>query len=526
MEDEVSIIKRSARRLALAFCLAAFVAPAASASADTGPVPGLPPAALEVMNQPAYAGGQWFISVRDIKTGQQLISLNSDKLVEPGSVVKTYSMGAGWLHFGPHRRIVTPVKRQGRIVGGRLMGNLTLVGEGDLTMGGRTKPDGKVDFTNLDHNDANDLPGATLTPENPLAGLNRLARQVRASGIRTVAGNVIVDDRLFKTFQLSNGPVTPIVINNNLIDFTTNPAKVGRTAAIAMRPKVAPWTVTSHVKTVAAGGETDITVSSPAHGKVVLSGTIAADNGPAVNTYAFEDPARYARTAFIEALRRAGVRVEANAVAPNPEGSLPPRRTVAGLPTVARLRSLSLQQEATYVLKVSYNRGAQTMVCLLAVAAGSRKCDDGLVQEAKIWRKAGLDTKSAVFIDGSGLPGNLITADNQVELQTIMAKRPDAGAWRATLPILGVDGSLALVQPGGPATGKVFAKTGTLAAPDLFNGRILFPAKALGGYIDARSGRQLAFTIVAANSVFSSIEGAFAANDDVGKVATIIQQSY
>jgi serine-type D-Ala-D-Ala carboxypeptidase/endopeptidase (penicillin-binding protein 4) len=44
--------------------------------------------------------------------------------------------------------------------------------------------------------------------------------------------------------------------------------------------------------------------------------------------------------------------------------------------------------------------------------------------------------------------------------------------------------------------------------------------------MDAASGRRLAFAIVAANSVFTSIEGAFAANDDVGKVATIIQQSF
>src|SRR5882757_5497285 len=98
-------MNRTFRRLGLALCLATCVAPAASASATTGPVPGLPPAALTVMNQPASANGQWFISVRDIETGQQLISLNSDALVEPGSVVKTYSMGAGWLHFGPHRRI-------------------------------------------------------------------------------------------------------------------------------------------------------------------------------------------------------------------------------------------------------------------------------------------------------------------------------------------------------------------------------------------------------------------------------------
>jgi D-alanyl-D-alanine carboxypeptidase/D-alanyl-D-alanine-endopeptidase (penicillin-binding protein 4) len=218
--------------------------------------------------------------------------------------------------------------------------------------------------------------------------------------------------------------------------------------------------------------------------------------------------------------------VKADAVATNPLRRLPSRRAVAALPTAARLRSLSLEQEATYVLKVSYNRGAQTMICLLAVAGGSTDCDDGMPKAAQIWRKAGLDTGGAVLIDGSGLTGNLITADNQVQLQTIMSRRPDADAWQSTLPIIGVDGSLAGVQPGGPATGKIFAKTGTLASGDAFNHRVLFPAKALGGYMDAESGRRLAFAIVASNSVFSSEEGAFAANDDVGKVATIIQQSY
>lgn len=510
----------------LLLAVVAIAASASIASAATGPVPGLDPAALQVMNQPAYAHAQWFISVRDLDTGEQLISLNADALVEPGSVVKTYSVGAAWQRFGPGHTVVTPVKRNGRVRGGRLRGDLILVGMGDITLDGRTKPDGTVDFTNLDHNDANALPGATLTPENPLTGLRKLAQQVRASGIRVVSGDVIVDDRLFETSQLENGPVTPIVVNNNLIDFTTTPGRVGETARIAMRPIVAPWKVTSRVRTVAAGGDTDITVTSPRHGRVVLTGTIAADAGPVVNVYAFADPARYARTAFIQELRRAGVRVRANPTARNPVRRLPSWAAVGRLPAVATLESLPLSQEATYILKVSYNRGAQTMICLLAVAAGSRDCDDGLPEAARIWRAAGLDTDGAVLIDGSGLTGNLITADNQVQLETIMSRRPDAAQWQAALPILGVDGSLALVQPGGPATGKVFAKTGTLGSGDLFNNRILFPAKALGGYMDARSGRRLAFAIIAANSVFDDIEGAFKANDDVGKVATVIQQSF
>lgn len=490
------------------------------------PVPGLDASALAVMNDPAYAQGQWAIAVKDLRTGESLVALNDRTLFEPGSVVKTYSTGAAWQQFGPDSTLVTPVRRTGEITDGTLTGDLILVGQGDLTMGGRTKPDGTVDYTNLDHNDANAIPGATLTTEDPLAGLDDLAAQVKSAGVNSVSGDVIVDDRLWAAHHLENGPVTPIIINQNVIDFTTTPGQVGQSATSDLRPAVAPWTVTSQVQTVAAGGKTEIKVASPQFGSVVLTGTIAADSAPVVNTYAFDDPARFARTAFIEALGRAGVTVTADPVAVNPEAALPDQSAVSGLPAVAQLTSLPLREEVEYVMKISYNLGAETLVCRLAVAAGSTSCGDGLAKAAEIWSAAGLDTKGATLIDGSGLPGNLITAANQADLQIIMASRPDAEQWRAVLPILGVDGSLTMVQPDGPAAGKVFAKTGTLGSGDLFNNRLRLGSKSLGGYIDAASGRRLAFAIISTNSVFADIQGVFAANDDVGKVATAIQQTF
>jgi D-alanyl-D-alanine carboxypeptidase/D-alanyl-D-alanine-endopeptidase (penicillin-binding protein 4) len=504
---------------------AAGVVNTSTAPASSSSVPGLDPAALAVMNKPPYAAGQWAISVRDMDSGRQIVSLNADKFFQPASVTKTYSAGAAWQQFGPDSTVSTPVKRTGRVVGDTLQGDLILVGAGDLTMGGRTKADGSVDFTDLDHNDANGIPGATLTVEDPLTGLNQLASQVKAAGIRRISGEVIVDDRLWQPHELENGPVTPIVINNNVIDFTTTAGKPGTTATIAMRPRVTPWTVTSDVHTVAAGQPTAIEVTAPQEGHVVLSGTIAADSPPVVNIYAFKDPATFARSAFIEALTRRGITVTAKPVKQNPEKRLPPRDTVTAMPTVARLTSLPLSQEATYTLKISYNLGAETFICRLAVQAGSTDCNVGLRRAADIWRKAGLDTTGALFIDGSGLPGNLITADNQVQLQTIMAARPDAARWKATLPILGVDGSLAKVQPNSAAKGKVWAKTGTLGLGDKFNKRLLLPVKALGGYIDTKAGRHLAFAVLATNSSFTDIQGVFAANDDVGKVVALIQQA-
>jgi serine-type D-Ala-D-Ala carboxypeptidase/endopeptidase (penicillin-binding protein 4) len=492
-----------------------------------GGVPGLPDAAAEVMSKPQYANGRWLMSVIDLETEEVLVDLDSDRMTEPASFVKSYSVGAAWMTWGPDSTITTPVKRSGEVSdGGVLDGNLVLVGKGDITMGGRTRPDGTVDFTDLDHNDANPLPGATLTEGDPLAGLDDLAAQVKASGVDAVRGDVIIDDRLFEG-DLEGQPVSPIVVNQNLVDIVLTPGDVGETASAVLTPAVAPWRVTSEVETVAAGGLS--AVSDPelrGDAELVLRGTIAADSAPRLKVHAFDDPATFARTAFIEALGRAGVAVSADPLAVNSTSSLPAQEEVDGLPSVAEFESLPLEEHATYIMKISYNRGAQTFACLLAVAAGETECDAGIAEAGRIWADAGLTTTGASLVDASGLAGNYVTPDNAVDVQKIMAGRPDFDRWKSTLPVLGVDGSLAAVQVDSPAAGKVFAKTGTLVEGDAFNGRLRVNTKALGGVIEAESGRNLAFMIVMNNGFATGIEGVLEANDDVGRIAAIIQQHY
>ena len=66
------------------------------------------------------------------------------------------------------------------------------------------------------------------------------------------------------------------------------------------------------------------------------------------------------------------------------------------------------------------------------------------------------------------------------------ATQPWGTAWRATLPIAGVDGTLAKRFKGTALEGRLFAKTGTINA-----------THALSGYMTARSGRTLTFSIFA-----------------------------
>jgi serine-type D-Ala-D-Ala carboxypeptidase/endopeptidase (penicillin-binding protein 4) len=75
-------------------------------------------------------------------------------------------------------------------------------------------------------------------------------------------------------------------------------------------------------------------------------------------------------------------------------------------------------------------------------------------------------------------------------------KRPEWEAYKAGLPALGVDGTLATVVPkDSPVRGKAFAKTGTLIWNDAMNGRSLFRSKAVAGVMTTANGTELAFAM-------------------------------
>ena len=266
------------------------------------------------MNSSPYRHGEWGLLEVDPATGRIVHSLDPvQRFFNPGSTAKIFSVSGALYTLGFNHRFTTPVFAVGQKNGGSLTGNLILVAQGDLTMGGRTKPDGTVDFTNLDHGDANSIPGATLTPEDPLAGLNLLAKQVRAYGITHVAGDMVIDDRLFQPDPILNPSPDPIIINDNLIDVVVTPGNVGAgPKSVTWRPQVAPYHLDVQVKTVPAGQPTTLTVQTFPNGRVLVIGDIAADAGQQLRTGDIIDPADFARTALIEALGRAGVSVSAD----------------------------------------------------------------------------------------------------------------------------------------------------------------------------------------------------------------------
>ncbi|MFN0195888.1 MAG: D-alanyl-D-alanine carboxypeptidase/D-alanyl-D-alanine-endopeptidase [Planctomycetaceae bacterium] len=453
----------------------------------------------QIIDDPLYQHAHWGLLVVDLESGETLYELNPDRLFAPASTTKLFSVAAAWDILGPDHRFETPVHVRGELDQlGILDGDLILVATGDLTMGGRTQDDGRIAFTNADHTYANGNNTAELTKPDPLAGLNELARQIVGAGIRRVKGDVIVDDRLFdQAISTGSGPthITPIIINDNLIDLQLTPTRVGAPAKLYWRPQTSAYQVESKVQTVAAGEPVITSIKEEGPGHIVITGQIPLGQNPLVKVFEVSDPASFARTLFIEELDRAGVVVEASVFGTNPDPKdLPSPEVIESFPRVARLVSPPFSESARLILKVSHNLHASTLPLLLAANDGKKNLRDGLNRQREFLLRAGVDVDSISFGGGAGGDqADFVTPRAVIQLLRYLSSRPDFDAIEETLPILGSDGTLATFGAESPAKGKVLAKTGTLLWDNSMNGGFIMTSKALAGYIETKQKRKLVF---------------------------------
>lgn len=215
----------------------------------------LPSEMQKIMHQSKYEHALWGLYVKDLQTGEILYDLNSDVMFSPASTSKLFSTAALLDAYGDDYRFKTPVYATGPIKNGQLQGDLILVAQGDLTMGGRQSDANTLAFTKMDHIIANDVPGVILTQENPLQAFNALAKQIADKGIKEITGSIVIDDSLFEVTEKRGMVISPIMVNENLIDLIINPSEIGQTAQLSFRPRVFGYNAKNEVKTVAEKGE-------------------------------------------------------------------------------------------------------------------------------------------------------------------------------------------------------------------------------------------------------------------------------
>jgi D-alanyl-D-alanine carboxypeptidase/D-alanyl-D-alanine-endopeptidase (penicillin-binding protein 4) len=504
------------------------VAWASGESAATGPHD-LTTALAAIENQTRFDHSTWGYQVVDQESGHVLASQNAQSMFDPGSTMKIYSSATVLRLYGPNYRFTTPAYRQGTMSGSTLNGNLVLVGSGDLSLGLRDKRDGTLYYESLPKLDQSyadiGLPDAVEPPGNPLAGLDQIAAKVRASGITRVNGNIVVDDRLFTPFNgFPDGEISPIWVNENLVDALVTPGAAGQAAQVNWRPMTAQYTVSNQVTTVGANGSTSLQITEPTSGNLVVTGQIATGSAPTLVVHEVDDPSAFARSAFIEALQQAGVTVTAAPTGPNPANELPARGSYLATDMVGDYVSPPLSQFINLILKVSYNRGADLMTCLAAVKVESTDCSQGLVPELATIKKSGISSESIFPFDGAGSDDQGRTT--AAAMATFLRRTTDTSYGKTLydgLPVLGRSGTLANVLSNSPVAGHAQVKTGNRAVGSTTNQQILL-GNSLAGYLETKSGRRVTFMIVVGNVPIASASGVLEVTAEQAKMVAAMYE--
>jgi D-alanyl-D-alanine carboxypeptidase/D-alanyl-D-alanine-endopeptidase (penicillin-binding protein 4) len=483
----------------------------------------LPSAAVKIMEEAPYRSARWSYLVEPLDDQEEVLGRDPDVITPMGSNTKLFSVGTWVNEYGIDDTLTTPVHR----VGDRLV----LVASGDLTMGGRRADTGTLAYNIPPQPDAAGIPGAKPAPGNPLAGLDELARQVAASGIDSAAG-VEIDSRLFEQWYAHDEVISPIVINDNLLVVQASATAPGQPAELDVIPDSQAFDVVNRVRTVGAGKQPEVAIvaarqtpqGDPLGRTLIVEGTIPRGGQPTLGVFPVPDPARFARTLFIEALERAGVSVAADPVVANSTVGLP--ATYPGGSQVAALRSPTVEATATLIWKISFNYGANLALCLLAVRAGSTDCTDGFAPIRAKMRALEIDADEVWLLDGSGESFSSTTPRAIVMWIKWLRERGWGDRLSKMLPILGVDGSLSETQRHTEATGKVQGKSGTWAGLDPSTGVLPTPDQSLAGLMQSEDGREYVFGLYQAGATFQSpADGVIRGTNDVNDVAAAIQGS-
>jgi D-alanyl-D-alanine carboxypeptidase/D-alanyl-D-alanine-endopeptidase (penicillin-binding protein 4) len=251
----------------------------------------------------------------------------------------------------------------------------------------------------------------------------------------------------------------------------------------------------NRVTTGAPGTPTDIDLFRlPGQRELEVKGTIAVGEKPTNRNTAVNNPTRHFAARLRAALVERGIAVTGEAVDADDIGAADQDRVVAGNAgegtprrVLATRESPPLRELAVRLMKVSQNLYAETLLRALSLTPGPASVESSQKIEEDVLGSWGIPEGQFALADGSGLSRhNLFTASTLVRILQVLARNPaHAEAFAATLPVAGMDGTIAGRLKATRGEGNVRAKTGTLMR-----------VRALSGYLTTAAGERLVFSVL------------------------------
>jgi D-alanyl-D-alanine carboxypeptidase/D-alanyl-D-alanine-endopeptidase (penicillin-binding protein 4) len=455
--------------LALACASAATAVPGAAPSAQTPPgVADLQHAIDASISAPGLERALWGLSIASLRTGETLYALNAAKLMTPASTLKVMTLAAAAERLGWDYSYETRVVADGAVSGGTVDGNLVIIASGDPSLTRRA--------------------------------LDTWAAQIKAAGVKTIRGTVLVDARRFSGESLGPGwswddlayyyaaPVTAAQFRENSVDLTIRPgAAPGALPAYELTPpSISGLRVDNRMVTGSAAAPAEFVAHREQSSRVVvIEGIVPARSRPVMHALSVPDPIRYLAAAFAEALFDAGVSIRAT---PPADARADPTRDYSTTAPLLVYRSEPLRELARRFFDVSQNQYGETFIKTLGAVAGMPTFDGGVKAVESVLASWNIPVESTVLRDGSGLsrynyvaPATLVAVLDHVYRDPVL-REPFVSA----LTIAGRTGTMATRMKNTPAAGNARVKDGAMAG-----------VRGLCGIVNSADGEPLVFAILA-----------------------------
>jgi D-alanyl-D-alanine carboxypeptidase/D-alanyl-D-alanine-endopeptidase (penicillin-binding protein 4) len=438
------------------------------------------------LEQPRFRAATWGIKIASLKSGLVLFERGAEKLLKPASNAKLFSAALALDRLGPEFRIRTSIHA-------RTVPNAAGELSGDLLVYGRGSPAFAARFHDGSHAD----------------NLGPVARAIAAAGIKRITGNLIADESYFRGPPLGSGwmlndlvfyygtEVSALTVEDNVVDLVLRPgAATGDPVRLMALPATDYLNFQNRAVTGPAGAKTQTWIYRPLGENIVyLHGTIPFGGSNVYESVTVHGPARWFGHLLRGSLERHGVVLGGTVQTLNwLDRELAPWSS-SEWREIAHVDSPPLGEILAKTLKPSQNLYAQLL--LLQVGArvegterSARTTEEaGLKEMEQFLAQAGVGPGEVLLEEGSGLSrGTLLTPNATVQLLTYMNRHRHRDAFRAALPLAGVEGTLRRRMKGTAAAQNARAKTGTL--------RYVY---TLSGYVTTRGRDELAYSLMLNN---------------------------
>ncbi len=432
---------------------------------------------------PAVRRGRVGVKITSLASGKVLFEQDSEKYFMPASNMKNFTVAAALDRLGANYRLVTSVYATSLPdEAGTIRGDIRVYGRGDISV--------STAFNNGDY----------------YRGIDNLVDRIAAAGIKRIEGGIIGDESYFQGFHIPvtwewddlqpyyGAEISALPINDNAVDLVVTPGSSGGACNVTISPPN-PFFQIANLCTTGGSSRTLGVRKELDRNVLVVTGSMPSGDDGYRTSITISRPADL----FVYLLKQ---RLEARGITVGGMARLLPSgvKPDPGQIEVARLESPPLAVIAAKTMKPSQNMFTETLLWTLGEhlrrngsldpGAGNGSSRDssqlGIDAVKAFMKTAGIPDDGIIPYDGSGLSRhNLITPAAVVQLYSYMAKSPNAQAWRDSLTIAGVDGTLANRMRGTVAQANFRGKTGTIDQ-----------VSALSGYMTTAAGEQLVVSIL------------------------------